>query len=175
MLKRTIIIIVLLLAVAFLLGFAERIYRAGQQTGRVIPSIEGPALYKAYCAVCHGTDGRGNGPMASALRVQPPDLTRIAERNGGAFPMERVEKIISGERVLGSGHGTREMPIWGPIFSQLDRDQNLERVRIDNLTRYLKDIQTVAAAATNPTDVRPSAAPTPAAPWPGIRLGRVIE
>jgi len=164
MLKRTIIIIVLLLAAAFLLGFAERIFRAGKQTGRVIPSIEGPALYKAYCAVCHGTDGRGDGPMASALRVQPPDLTRIAERNGGAFPMERVEKIISGEQVPRSGHGTREMPIWGPIFSQVDRDQDLGRLRIDNLTRYLKDIQTVAAAATGPTEIRPFAAPAPATP-----------
>ena|SRR5579863_6339417 len=148
MLTRIITRTVPIVAAALLLGVtlvAERNHQAKQET--LIPSIEGPALYKAYCAVCHGSDARGSGPMASALKVQPPDLTRIAERNGGAFPMARVEHIISGEQVLSSGHGTREMPVWGPVFSQVDRDQDLGRVRIDNLTRYLKDMQTVAAAA----------------------------
>jgi mono/diheme cytochrome c family protein len=113
----------------------------------LINSIQGPTLYKEYCAVCHGSDARGNGPMAAALKVPPPDLTRIAERNGGVFPMARVERIISGEEPLTSGHGTREMPVWGPIFSQVERDRDLGRVRIDNLTRYLMGLQTGAAAS----------------------------
>ena len=50
--------------------------------------------------------------------------------------------MISGEEALGAGHGTREMPIWGPIFSQIGRDQDLGMVRIDNLTRYLENLQT---------------------------------
>ena len=108
---------------------------------RLINSIEGPTLYKAYCAVCHGSDATGNGPMAPALKVPPPDLTQIAERNGGVFPKVRVERIIAGEEPLPSGHGTREMPLWGPIFSQVGRDQDLGPVRIDNLTRYLMGIQ----------------------------------
>ena len=114
---------------------------------RLINSIEGPALYKAYCAVCHGSEATGNGPMAPALKVPPADLTRIAERNGGVFPMARVERVIAGEEPLPSGHGTREMPLWGPIFSQVDRDQDLGRVRIDNLTRYLMGMQTKLAAS----------------------------
>jgi len=114
---------------------------------RLINSIEGSALYKAYCAVCHGSGATGNGPMAPALKVPPADLTRIAERNGGVFPMARVERIIAGEEPLPSGHGTREMPLWGPIFSQVDRDQDLGRVRIDNLTRYLMGMQTKLAAS----------------------------
>ena len=114
---------------------------------RLIDSIDGPALYKAYCAVCHGSNATGNGPMAQALKVPPADLTRIAERNGGVFPMARAERVISGEEPLPSGHGTREMPLWGPIFSQVDRDQDLGRVRIDNLTRYLMEMQTKLAAS----------------------------
>ena len=51
----------------------------------------------------------------------------------------RIERIISGEEELPRGHG--EMPVWGPVFSQVDRDQDLGRVRIDNLARYLRDIQ----------------------------------
>ena len=121
--------------------------KVAKDPARLINSIEGPALYKAYCAACHGKDASGNGPMASALKVAPPDLTRIAERNDGAFPMARVDRIIAGEEQLPSGHGTREMPLWGPIFSQVERDQDLGRVRIYNLIRYLMTLQTKSAAA----------------------------
>ena len=108
---------------------------------RLIDSIQGPALYRAYCAVCHGTDAKGSGPMAKALKKAPGDLTHIAARNGGEFPLARVRNVISGEEVLSSGHGTREMPVWGPIFSQVGPDQDLGRVRIDNLARYLESLQ----------------------------------
>lgn len=107
----------------------------------LIVSIRGDNLYKAYCSSCHGENAKGNGPMAVWLKVQPSDLTRIAARNGGRFPLERIDRIISGEETLPSGHGTRAMPIWGPVFSQVTRDQDLGRVRIDNLARYLRDIQ----------------------------------
>lgn len=107
----------------------------------LIPSIRGENLYKAYCASCHGENGRGNGPMASWMKVAPSDLTLIARRNGGKFPIERVDRIISGEEPLPSGHGTRAMPVWGPVFSQVTRDQDLGKVRIDNLARYLRDMQ----------------------------------
>jgi mono/diheme cytochrome c family protein len=113
-----------------------------QEDARLIESIQGPALYKAYCASCHGTDAKGGGAMAKSLKVPPADLTRISARNAGKFPLMRIEGIISGEEQAGSGHGTREMPVWGSIFSQVTRDQDLGRVRIDNLARYLRDIQT---------------------------------
>ncbi|HEX5226952.1 MAG TPA: cytochrome c [Bryobacteraceae bacterium] len=107
----------------------------------LITSIRGANLYKAYCASCHGENGQGNGPMAGWMKVAPPDLTLIARRNGGKFPLERMDRIISGEEPLPSGHGTRAMPVWGPVFSQVTRDQDLGKVRIDNLARYLRDIQ----------------------------------
>lgn len=107
----------------------------------LIESIQGPALYKAYCAVCHGSDGKGGGPMAQSLKVRPADLTHISARNGGTFPLMRVDKIISGEVQVPAGHGTSEMPLWGPIFSQIGLDMDLGRVRIDNLARYLRELQ----------------------------------
>ena len=107
---------------------------------RLITSIRGPDLYAAYCAVCHGADAKGGGPMAAALKKAPPDLTKLALHNGGMFPREKVRDIISGEATQGS-HGTREMPVWGPIFSQVTRDQDLGHVRIDNLARYLETLQ----------------------------------
>jgi hypothetical protein len=79
--------------------------------------------------------------MAAALKMQPSDLTHIAARNGGTFPLARVNGIIVGEESPKS-HGTREMPVWGPIFSQVGADVDLGRVRIDNLARYIRDMQT---------------------------------
>jgi mono/diheme cytochrome c family protein len=119
-------------------GLAWAAQRAGAPKERLIASIQGPTLYKAYCAGCHGPEAKGDGPVAATLKVPPADLTRISARNGGTFPLMRIERIISGEEER-RGHGA--MPAWGPVFSEVGRDQDLGRVRIDNLARYLKDIQ----------------------------------
>ncbi|MGH9594482.1 MAG: c-type cytochrome [Bryobacteraceae bacterium] len=126
--------------------FAVLVWGQNQETNAAEPdhligSIEGPALYKAYCAVCHGADAKGDGPMAKSLKASPADLTHISARNGGLFPTARLRRVISGEDPIAAGHGTREMPVWGPIFSQVERDQDLGRVRIDNLTKYLEKLQ----------------------------------
>jgi mono/diheme cytochrome c family protein len=118
----------------------------GQKTqdpegARLIESIQGPALFGAYCAVCHGQDGKGGGPMAKFLKVTTPDLTRIAARNGGTFPLARIQKAISGEQQIPGGHGTREMPVWGPIFSQVAWDQDLGRIRVYNLAKRIEQMQ----------------------------------
>jgi len=101
----------------------------------------GKEMFDTYCAVCHGPNAKGDGPMAKSLKTAPSDLTRIATRNNGMFPLAKVRRIISGEEPLAAGHGTREMPTWGPIFSQVAWDQDLGRVRIDNLARYLEGLQ----------------------------------
>ena len=106
----------------------------------LIRSIEGADLYRAYCAPCHGKDGKGNGPVAPALKATVPDLTVIAKNNGGKFPVERVRRIIVGEGMIAS-HGSREMPVWGPIFSQVEADVDRGPVRIENLVKYLESIQ----------------------------------
>lgn len=111
------------------------------ESSDVIDSINGPALYKAYCAACHGIHGKGDGPVASQLKTRPPDLTRIALRNGGKFPRELVENIISGEAPRAEAHGTREMPVWGPFFSQIAWDRDSGRVRIRNLAEYIEEMQ----------------------------------
>jgi mono/diheme cytochrome c family protein len=51
-----------------------------------VPS--GDVMYKQFCAACHGAHARGNGPAASALKIQPPDLTTLAKRHGGKFPYD---------------------------------------------------------------------------------------
>jgi len=128
-------------ASVYLLAAAQSAPAPAKEERRPIDSLEGQALFREYCAVCHGEGGKGDGPMAGALKTRPADLTRIATRNGGKFPLERVERIISGETPIEAGHGTREMPLWGPIFSQIAWDRDLGRVRVLNLAKYIEKRQ----------------------------------
>lgn len=68
--------------------------------------------YLSSCGACHGTDGKGNGPTADQLKVAPPDLTQLAKKNGGIFPLNNVYEKIEGRQEI-KAHGSREMPIWG--------------------------------------------------------------
>ncbi len=74
----------------------------------------GAVLFAKHCATCHGEAGTGNGPMAPALLLQPPNLTDLSARNDGAFPMLRVVSRIDGTDPLVS-HGS-PMPVYGPFF-----------------------------------------------------------
>ena len=108
--------------------------------GHLIQSLNGADIYRAHCASCHGVEGRGDGPVAPALNTKLPDLTTISQRSGGVFPVARVRKIIIGDELL-LGHGSREMPVWGPIFHQIQQDRDYGEVRLQNITDYLKSIQ----------------------------------
>jgi hypothetical protein len=77
------------------------------------------ADFTSYCASCHGVDGKGNGPLAPTLKIAPSDLTVISKNNKGHFPYTLIRKTIeSTELGLARAHGPREMPVWGPVFSQ---------------------------------------------------------
>ncbi|MGH9645161.1 MAG: hypothetical protein ACRD3Q_22385, partial [Terriglobales bacterium] len=90
---------------------------------------------------CHGVDGKGNGPAASALKVPPSDLTTLAARNGGKYPSLRVAAIIRGEEVL-AAHGSKDMPIWGNLFwSMSGGHEAVVQQRVTNLNKYIESIQ----------------------------------
>jgi len=103
--------------------------------------IEGPKIFRYYCAACHGTDGRGHGPPSVALKHAVSDLTLISQRKGGKFPYEHVKGIIEGKQPGPLAHGDREMPIWGPIFHEVESDQDWGEVRLDAITKYPQSIQ----------------------------------
>lgn len=120
--------------------FSQQGAKAPPRTQNLIYSVKGADLFRAHCAACHGAEGKGNGPAAKALKQRPADLTRISERNGGEFPVDHVRRIISGEEGK-PAHGSREMPVWGPIFHKVEWDQDLGEVRLSNLVKYLQSIQ----------------------------------
>ena len=108
-----------------------------------VPSnVSGSAVFKSYCAVCHGKEGRGDGPLASSLRFAPADLTLLAKRNGGVYPSEQVFRIVDGRNPV-KGHGGPDMPTWGDAFKGSINGYTEESVKkkIDALVDYLKSIQ----------------------------------
>lgn len=121
---------------------AQAVPGSDQQFQQLIHSVEGPELFRTYCAPCHGLDAKGHGPAAAALKTKPADLTVLSKTNGGQFPEERVRRFILGYDVLAS-HGSREMPIWGPIFHQIESDVDRGNVRLENLVKYLESIQSI--------------------------------
>jgi mono/diheme cytochrome c family protein len=98
-------------------------------------------MYANYCAVCHGKDGKGAGPAAEALKVPPTDLTTLSKRHGGKFPSDHVAATIRGDVNL-PAHGSKEMPVWGPLFGHLSQGHPAEvQQRIANLTSYIESLQ----------------------------------
>jgi mono/diheme cytochrome c family protein len=110
----------------------------------------GEPQFKAYCASCHGLRGRGDGPAAGSLRTPPADLTRIAARRGGSFPDGEIAQKIDGRFTIGA-HGSREMPVWGEVFSQGIPDsstaESVARGKVAVIVEYLKTLQVPAQSS----------------------------
>ncbi len=104
-------------------------------------AASGKEMFNSYCASCHGTDARGNGPAAAALKSAPADLTQLAKINGGQFPAERVMSILTGQATV-TAHGNRDMPVWGPVFWRMSQGHPAEvQQRVTNLTKYVESLQ----------------------------------
>ena len=102
-------------------------------------AVSGQAIYEDYCAVCHGRDGKGDGPAARALKTPPIDLTQVSHNHSGKFPDADIKKIVLGLDMMPS-HGTEAMPVWGKVFTKIG-DPNTVGQRVDALLVYLRQIQ----------------------------------
>jgi cytochrome c553 len=119
-----------------LVAFVESIQQ-GPAVPPVSPAADGAALFRAYCANCHGAAGHGDGVMAGQLRRTPPDLSTSATRNGGVFPAERLRQVIDGTGI--AAHGDRDMPVWGAVFKRSTGGD--AAARIDAIVRFLAGLQ----------------------------------
>ena len=113
------------------------------------PPYDGRQLYLKYCGACHGPAGKGDGIVGTFMRVKPADLTEIAARHGGQFPLEQVVKTIDGRDML-RPHGEPAMPVWGEVLGReiggtsTKRSVPVERRvqgRILAIAEYLQSIQ----------------------------------
>jgi len=141
---RTMLLAAAIAATAIVLSSAAGVDQTTgpKQPPLMIRSTYGPDLFDHYCASCHGRDGKGQGPAAIVLKTPPPDLTMLT-REHGAFPRARVAAVIGGESSVPflPSHGSREMPVWGPIFRYLDPDRQATDVRIENLVAHIESLQ----------------------------------
>jgi mono/diheme cytochrome c family protein len=115
---------------------------SARTTESAASGADGSALYRTYCASCHGVEAKGDGPLATSLRTVPPDLTRLARRNGGEFDASKVHRIIDGRNPV-KGHGGEDMPVWGDAFKRAGEgfSEKAVKVRIDALVEHLRQAQ----------------------------------
>lgn len=108
----------------------------------------GKREFESNCAACHGTDGKGKGPVVELLRKAPPDLTVLTKTNNGVFPMSRLYEVIEGANV--PSHGARDMPIWGQDYRVQAAEYYIDvpydpeayvRARILALLEYINRLQ----------------------------------
>jgi hypothetical protein len=107
--------------------------------------LSGVEMYERLCSSCHGPGGHGDGPVSPLIKVNVPDLTRVALRDGGEFPTEDVRRTIDG-RWDRRAHGARDMPVWGwQFYDSANTNDAQERAvvdsMIDRLVVYLRSIQ----------------------------------
>ena len=99
----------------------------------------GKQMFAHYCAACHGPDGKGDGPAAAAFKKAPRDLSRLAHDNGGKYPSAQVAATLSLEECC--VHGSKVMPVWGPLLSSVSGSQAEMQLRIANLVKYIETLQ----------------------------------
>jgi mono/diheme cytochrome c family protein len=128
-----------------------------------LESLIGRDSFDRYCVACHGADGRGAGPVASALKTRPADLTTLAQRNGGSFPRQRVSSVMEGTDTSFNAHGPSDMPVWGRTFRGLESDARV-KVRLANLVAYVESLQ-------RPSDI--SLRKSGSGPVTGVQLFRM--
>lgn len=115
---------------------------AGRADAQSTSAATGDYLFRTYCAACHGTSAKGDGPLADSMRRRPANLTEIGKRNKGEFPSDEVFKTIDGRTPV-KGHGGPDMPVWGDVFSKSSDggDPAIVAARIKALVAYLESIQ----------------------------------
>jgi mono/diheme cytochrome c family protein len=109
----------------------------------VTSPTSGAEMYTAYCAVCHGTTLKGDGPAASAMKMPPTNLTLLTAKNNGKFPSSEVYTSIKGDTgAMVTAHGTADMPVWGIMFNSMSHSDTSEvHLRLANLVRYIESMQ----------------------------------
>ena len=109
---------------------------SAQQTGK--------AMFERYCSSCHGTDAKGDGPLANLLITKPADLTQLAKQNGGTFPGVKVMRAIDGRDEV-RAHGTSDMPVWGERFKAesppVHTRETAVRGTAQEIVQYIQSIQ----------------------------------
>jgi mono/diheme cytochrome c family protein len=105
----------------------------------VSAGVSGADEFQRYCALCHGPDGRGVGPLSDAMKKSAADLSQISKHNGGHFPFSKVAATIRDGGGVAE-HDTTRMPAWGKVLSA-DSDPVRAKAIIFEITQYVEALQ----------------------------------
>ena len=127
-------------------GWSQPIAAQSASADGRVSTFVGSELFRNYCVACHGKAGRGDGALGDMMKVRPPDLTVFSRNNGGLFPSEMVRKIIDGRQPV-TGHGGKDMPVWGDAFQSASGGSGEAAVqeRIDALVGHIETLQVKAS------------------------------
>jgi len=101
-------------------------------------AYEGRRLYVSYCQLCHGTAGKGDGPLAKVMGISPSDLTTTVRSRSDTI----LTKIITGEgRQTITGRDrhnllSETMPEWKDVFSETQVEALIAYLRFLGRTRH---------------------------------------
>lgn len=126
-------------------GFAAVVMIASIAGARSQDADKGEIEFLLNCAECHGTDGKGSGPLRAKLDTKPADLTLLAKRNHGTFDAGAIYQMIDGRNIRTSHHSA-EMPIWGC------RHQNPPPPAVPSTTKHNQKIPKRVLSQMKPHD-----------------------
>jgi mono/diheme cytochrome c family protein len=96
-------------------------------------AADGSAIYRERCAVCHGAEGRGDGPAGGLLAPPPRDFTtgryKFRSTPNGTLPTDADLARSIGEGLPGSS-----MPAWSTLLSNDDTHHWIARIADGNFT-----------------------------------------
>ena len=110
------------------------------ENSKAAQAQRGKAHFMKYCSSCHGEDAKGK--RIDTLTIQPKDLTTITRQTKAKeFPILEVARMIDG-RNMSNAHGTRQMPVWGEVFSTQEHlDEKQIKGKMGEIIAYLMSIQ----------------------------------
>jgi mono/diheme cytochrome c family protein len=106
--------------------------------------VEGEALYRRYCASCHGLNGEGDGVVAEVMTLTPTNLTTLAQKAGGKYDLRQTMSAIDGGRTI-RAHGESAMPVWGEVFEEELKDaahaKRTALLQVRAIAEYIRTLQ----------------------------------
>lgn len=102
----------------------------------------GRGIYTQNCAVCHGLEGYGNGPNATALEKKPPNFSRpFYKQYSDEFWFYRVSEGVPGTRMPRWAETLTEEQRWYLVayLKTLPKDQEVTINSLDQLNK-IEDI-----------------------------------
>ena len=129
-------VFVLVMGICHVQGKSEQKLAARQPS-----KISGKEIFLKYCASCHGTGGKGDGPAAFALKPPPSDLTTLSKRHEGKYPSGYVSALLKFGRSI-VAHGSDDMPVWGSRFKMIDPDHDpTGQEHLDDVVVFIESLQ----------------------------------